>query len=279
MTSSDKIALVSAVIAGMAFVAAVFSCVWAVKQTRIAREAVATSERANQLSAEANTTAAQALTVSELGALDARKARLATAAPQLAVTPGQVEWPPLRQAVAAWSPGSSWPSDYIFRTPRDENVLLGLRYTLTIRNIGTDTEFMLHGSIAPTDPLFVANATLGTRVELAAGESVTVTLEQYEPLHRWIDDHQTRRAGGPGKYDLRSWISCSDGRDEGIIGIINGFVALLGLEYIEEETGSWRFTNAHAALPGQQWPPTRPWVAPMELKYYESKINDRPLQA
>ncbi|MFD7982125.1 hypothetical protein ACFV4M_01930 [Kitasatospora indigofera] len=260
MEPSDMIAAGSLAVAGGAFI-------YAFVQT----------SKANRRSLEANATAEQALAVARDGALDARKARLATGAPQIAVTAGEVEWPPLRKAsIAAHSPGMAVAAGYEFRTPRDNDQPIGLRFTFSVQNLGADTTIGVVGVIAPGHEHY-NDGRDAKPIRLAAGATETFVMEEYRSLSSWIEQTRTRENGQPGDVELTAWVRYDDGKDEGIIGIVNVRVPCNGLEAVPQDDAGWRFPNPLVIPPGQTFPPTLVAVYPTEIRYYSSKLRDESL--
>jgi hypothetical protein len=292
MNTSDKIALASAT-------AAAGSWIWAIAQHHTARRANRNSERANvtaeqanarsdganelarqanELSEQANRIAQDALAVAERGAVDAAKARLAARAPHIQVTQSSLDFRPLRIGIAANAPGMPLERDHVYRTPRDRNVLAGLRYSFTIKNLGPDATVNVTGQFAPDGP----HATFTREpltLTLETGQSETLEFEAYRPLSDWIRQHEEREAGGPGTVDLEAAVRWDDGHDEGVFGSVRVLVACNGLEPIPDEDGGWRFRHAMRNQHHESWPPTRVHVESTQLRYFESKRDDRELGA
>ncbi|MFG3051363.1 hypothetical protein ACGFZP_10520 [Kitasatospora sp. NPDC048239] len=269
MDTSTWISIGSAVAAGG-------SWVWAILQRNTAERALMAAKEANDNSTRANSIAERALSVSERGAVDAQKARLVEAAPRISVAGGTVQWPPLRQVDVEHSPGIPWESDYIFRTPREASMPVGLRYTFSVKNIGYDTKINVSARLAPDDPHYNRDH-LSLPIDIPSGDTITFTMEEYLPLSAWIEQAEAREAGQPGTVELRPWVRVDDGQDEGTIGIVNLLVPCNGLVRVPDEEGSWRFRDPSTLAPGEHWPPTLVFALPGQTLYYKSKMRGEPL--
>ncbi|MEV0187528.1 hypothetical protein AB0I39_03185 [Kitasatospora purpeofusca] len=269
MDTSTWISIASAVAAGG-------SWVWAILQRNTAERALTVAKEANNNSTRANGIAERALSVSEHGAVDAQKARLMAAAPRISVSAGRVQWPPLRQADVPHSRGIPWERDYIFRTPREASTPVGLRYTFSVKNIGYDTKINVNARLAPDDRHYNRHH-LSPPIGIAAGETITFTMEEFRPLSAWIEQAEAREAGQPGTVELRPWVRVDDGQDEGTIGIVKLLVPCNGLVRVPDEEGSWRFRDPSTLAPGEQWPPTVVVPLPGETLYFKSKMRGEPL--
>ncbi|GJF31767.1 hypothetical protein KNE206_44670 [Kitasatospora sp. NE20-6] len=237
--------------------------------------AVATAYFANRRTKEANGTAAQALVVARDARADTAKSRLTANAPKVRVSPGQVEWPPLRRVtVTADSPGLPYPGDTTFHTPRDNDEQIGLRFQVELRNEGATAEVGINGSVSPNDSHFLEVRQNG-RITLQAGTTEVITFEEYRPLTDWITVFKQRATGQPGTVDLIAWFGCDDGHDEGVIVSTAVRVTCIGLAPVQNVDSAWNIPG-HGAAVGVPWPPTRVFVEPSKTTYWASKLRNEP---
>lgn len=233
--------------------------------------AVVQTGKANTRSREANATADNALRVAREAGVDAAKGRLAEGLPDILVRPGVVDWPPLRRP--DWLPanGVAYEPSRVFRQTEDDNTQIGLRFSFTVTNRGAAADIIVNGPFAPDSEHWSLGPAVGKKIHLAAGEERTFVMEGYEPLTRWIQQHDEREAGGAGSVDLTASVGYANANDEGVIATVSVRTACIGLQRVDGQNSAWRLPNPNAITPHDQWPPTQVEVRPAEVTYWRSK--------